>query len=135
MPEQPILIVDIDGVVADEPFKGAVYSPEGGWDYTKCIVLEGGKEAMIRYTEWGYFIHFFTARWVEDYDVTFKWLKDNGIPFGKLQCGKPRGAAYIDDRAIEFKHPRNGGNRVQGWDRVDGFLNPDTRDKDILKEY
>lgn len=89
------VIVDFDGTLCE-----AAWSPErpderpiGAIKPVNIIKLRELKRA-------GWFILIYTARPWDDEAVVLRWLRENDVPFDELSCGKPLGAAYIDDLAI-----------------------------------
>jgi hypothetical protein len=67
---------------------------------------EGIGEPIIQTIEWcnqqtanGYKIIVHTSRaWAEYKDIE-KWLKDHGVQYREIHCGKPLYAKYVDDKA------------------------------------
>jgi len=89
------IVVDFDGTLCE-----AAWSPDrpderpiGTIKPVNIIKLRELKRA-------GWDILIYTARpWADAYTLLC-WLEDNDVPYDWLRCGKPLGAAYIDDLAI-----------------------------------
>jgi uncharacterized HAD superfamily protein len=96
------VVIDIDGVLADEAHPGEVYSSAAGWCYDKCIPLPHGIELVKRLKAAGCFVTLYTARWEKQRAMTEEWLKRHGVPYDVLQMDKPSGAIYIDDRGFRW---------------------------------
>lgn len=87
------IIIDLDGTICTEEkmFSRSLAKP-----------LTGAVEAVNFLYENGHTIIIYSARlWIE-YEMTFKWLQDNGVKFHQLVLGKPQGDVWIDDRALTF---------------------------------
>lgn len=50
----------------------------------------------------------YTSRWWGDYNVVFKWLKDNIVPFDDIICGKFKADLFVDDKNIN--------TTLEAWD-------------------
>jgi len=88
-----VLIIDIDGTICTKV-------PVG--EYDKADPLPGAVEAMNHLREAGFRIFFYSSRHFIHWDVTTKWLRDNGFEYEGLILNKPLGMYYIDDKAIRF---------------------------------
>ena len=51
----------------------------------------------------GQFIILYTARSWSEYKMTEMWLKQNGVLYSLLLCGKPTYDLWVDDRSINAK--------------------------------
>jgi len=101
--------VDIDGVLAAEPYKGAVYSTEAGWCYENCVPLPNGFELVRRLKAKGFRVVLYTARWEANRGVTEKWLRDYGLEglYDELRMDKQSAVMYIDDRGFRWDDARD----------------------------
>ena len=88
------LIIDLDGTICSEEkqFSRALARP-----------LEGAVNSLQILKSRGHTIIIYSARTWAEYEVTFEWLKEHGIPFDQLILGKPQGDYWIDDRALGFE--------------------------------
>jgi uncharacterized HAD superfamily protein len=102
------VVVDIDGVLADEAHKGDVYGDVAGWRYERCIPLRYGIELVRRLKAAGCFVTLYTARWEKQRAMTEEWLKRYEVPYDVLQMDKPSGAIYIDDRGYRWREEEGG---------------------------
>lgn len=101
--EKPIIVFDLDGVIAGGS-KEEIYSDSAGWAFEKCHVLEGAREGLARLSQ-DYTLVLSTARRETDTEKTIEWLDDNGLShfFDSIEVGKkPIGDLYIDDRGCSF---------------------------------
>lgn len=80
--------VDLDGTLADSVWP----QPGIGEPIIKTV------ELCQQFSEQGYKIIIHTARPWGDYRNIERWLKDHGIKFKEIQCGKPLYAHYLDDK-------------------------------------
>lgn len=97
MKEEPtVYAVDLDGTLSEEmnnwrEYKDAPPIPDNIAKINE--LFENGNKIII-----------YTARHQEDLDVTMKWLKDNGVKFHKLVCGKLRADFYIDENSLRMEN-------------------------------
>lgn len=89
-----VIAVDLDGTIC---------SIES--DYSKCKLLPDVLDTLNWLKEKGSYIAIHTARQLEDYKVTMKWLKDNRVPFDFISMGKLKAGLYVDDKSF---NPING---------------------------
>ncbi len=87
------LIIDLDGTICKE---------EKRENRHKAILLKNAKKSLDKFKKLNHTIIIYTSRGWNEYEMTFKWLKKNKIPFDQLVMGKPIGEYWIDDRAIKF---------------------------------
>lgn len=116
------VVVDIDGVIADEASPGEVYSREAGWPYEKCIVLPKGLELVYLVKSLGYTVCLHTARPMFEREKTEAWLKRNGVPFDSLVMGKPQGMLYVDDRGLRWDEKSEPEDAVKVLFREEGSV-------------
>jgi uncharacterized HAD superfamily protein len=88
------IVVDIDGVVCIDTRKHT--------DYEVREPLLKGIQMVQKLKRDGHTVILHTARWLEDYPVTYEWLIRHEVPFDKLVMGKPLGDVYIDDKALRW---------------------------------
>lgn len=91
MPRRRTAVVDFDGTIAAyDGWKGVgVYGEP----------LPGARATLADLQAAGWEIIVFTSRnWEERVHIE-AYLRRHGIPFTQVVCGKPLGAAYIDDRS------------------------------------
>lgn len=88
--------VDLDGTIADTDFSRPV--PES---YVEAKLKPLAQESMIDLNSLANVV-IYTARDPRYYELTAKWLKKNGVPYGALILGKPVADLYIDDLAINY---------------------------------
>ena len=86
--------VDLDGTLCEST------SPDR-YAYAKPKVDEIAKCNKLH--EMGHFIQIYTARSWAMYDLTIRWLLQNGVKFDILVCGKLLGHANIDDMNCTFE--------------------------------
>ena len=88
------IVVDIDGILTKETYGfGEEY-------YPKRTPNKYTIQTLQEYSERGYTIVLFSARYPEDLDMTREWLNENNVPFDEIVLGKPQAEFYIDDKAI-----------------------------------
>lgn len=87
------IIIDLDGTICTE---------ERTFSRCNAKPLDGAVEAVNKLFEKGNIIIIYSARSWPEYDMTYKWLKNNSLKFHQLIMGKPIGDYWIDDRAIAF---------------------------------
>ena len=95
--------MDFDGVLANNT---------GHPDYLITTPIEGAKETLTELRKRGWRVIIYTARPYSDYENIERFLKDNGIPFKYIVCGKLLAAKYYDDRNVGFKEGQ------EGWDML-----------------
>lgn len=95
------IAIDIDGTILPEgpTFDRYLKSP-----------FEGAVQKVNRLVQSGHTVFFFTGRSWSEYDITYKWLTDNGFVFSYLICGKPIYDIFVDDRSIN------------GFDRIENLM-------------
>lgn len=69
--------------------------------------VRGAKDAIRAMKDGGCFITVFTNRLDQRWTWVRDWMDRNGIPFDRIQCGKPFYEVFIDDKAAKF----------EGWDK------------------
>lgn len=94
------LCIDLDGVVATDTKERPVYKAD--WDYSYCVPVPGAKGALEYLKRLGHTITLHSTRWVENMEVTLKWLAVHDIPYDEVVLGKPAGDVYLDDRGYRF---------------------------------
>lgn len=87
------IVVDMDGVLCSEmpTFERSLAEP-----------LPGAAAGLLALKGSGYRVVIYTARGWQEYDMTYRWLKNHDMVFDVLMCGKPIADLWIDDRAISF---------------------------------
>ncbi|HEC64010.1 MAG TPA: hypothetical protein ENI23_01810 [bacterium] len=87
------IVIDIDGTICEEKptFERVLAKP-----------LNGAISSIKTLKDQGHFIILYTARGWAEYEMTYLWLTNRGIPFDVLLMGKPIYDVWIDDRAIKF---------------------------------
>lgn len=88
------IIVDLDGTICSE---------EKTYSRSLAQPKPGAVESLKEFEEAGHTIIIYSGRSWPEYEMTFEWLKRNGVPFHQLILGKPIGDVWIDDRALEFQ--------------------------------
>ena len=99
------IIIDLDGTICSE---------EKTYSRSLAKVKVGAKEAIQKLFDAENIIIIYSARSWMEYEMTFHWLQNNGIPFHQLILGKPIGDVWIDDRAIPFE---------ENWETIAEKLN------------
>lgn len=101
-----IICFDIDGTICTQR-KG---------DYENAQPLEKALEVVNRLYQEGFYIIFFTARFMgrfeqdttkvyqHGYEMTLRQLKSWGFQFHELHLGKPSHHILVDDKALFFNH-------------------------------
>jgi CMP-N,N'-diacetyllegionaminic acid synthase len=99
-----VLVVDIDGTLTNGEFPYADATP-------RLDVIE----KVNAFYDAGWRIELFTARGMNRFadtgypkqhaeeaflSLTYKWLRDHGVKFHRLQFGKPAAIYYIDDKSL-----------------------------------
>jgi len=83
--------IDIDGVLCSE---------ETSYErYDATPFIENIAVINQLYDD-GHTIILFSARGWNEYDMTMLWLKNYGVKFHQLLCGKPIFDIFLDDRAV-----------------------------------
>lgn len=116
------IVVDLDGTIC--PIKTTDQS------YADLEPMPGAVERLCQLRAAGHYIIIMTARNMATCqsnvgqvmksvgEITFEWLRRNGVEYDEIYFGKPNAEAYIDDRAIRFS----------GWDSItDTFLKQHAR--------
>jgi histidinol phosphatase-like enzyme len=83
-------------------FDDTIVKNTGFPDFEPTEIIDGAKEALDELVKNGYKLVIFTARSWSDHELVEDFLKDNGIKFKSVICGKPLFHRMIDDRNIEF---------------------------------
>jgi uncharacterized HAD superfamily protein len=85
-------VIDIDGVICEErpTFERSLAAP-----------TTFAREAISTLAKSGYRIILHTARSWSEYEVTVRWLYDNGIFYDSLVMGKPVADIVVDDRSVK----------------------------------
>jgi len=100
---RPVIVVDLDGVLAYEG-DTLVYGDVAGWCYEKCLPVPGASKFLKKLRK-KYFIIIQSARPADAMVVTRDWLAQHSMVYDDLSVGsKPRAALYVDDRAFHFYH-------------------------------
>lgn len=97
--------IDLDGVLCEKPDIGVI-------DYQLIYCSSIAKPEVIDkvnslYDD-GNIIIIYSARHLQDYNVTRSWLYSNGVKYDLLVLGKPWADYYIDDRALRPEEWLNG---------------------------
>lgn len=89
-PKIPIVIFDLDGTLAYSvwPNRGQIGEP-----------IPEGVEMLWYYARKGYRTEIYTARPHIDHGLIWNWVHNHGLPIDAVNCGKPFGGLYVDDRA------------------------------------
>lgn len=88
---EKIIVIDMDGTICSIDD-----------DYSKCVLLEGAKEAIDKIRSKDFLIHIHTGRHILNSSLTINWLNENNIIYDHIVFGKPPAKYYIDDKGIEF---------------------------------
>lgn len=93
-PRSDLLWVYID---LDKTLAEGVWTPERP---TRAIgaPIQANVSKAVEVAKHGYKIVIFTSRPWTDYEAIEAWLEWNLIPWHHIQCGKPLGVLYVDDR-------------------------------------
>ena len=83
--------IDIDGVLCSE---------ETYYDRYDAIPFVDNIAVINQLYDDSHTIILFSARGWNEYDMTLLWLKDHGVKFHQLLCGKPIFDIFLDDRAV-----------------------------------
>lgn len=92
-----IAVVDLDSTLAYP-----TWSP----DQKRSVIGDPIPENIEKLKELvanDYEIQIFTARHWGDRPMIMAWLDEHLIPYDSVQCGKPFGAVYVDDKAINSR--------------------------------
>jgi predicted mannosyl-3-phosphoglycerate phosphatase (HAD superfamily) len=103
MPRKPKVMVDFDGVIHQYSKgwgDGTIYDPP----------VPGAKNTLQALEDEGYQIVVFSTR---DASQIVPWLKKFEFPAYRVTNQKEGAAAYIDDRAIEFKDWYSAANQLR----------------------
>ena len=91
------IFFDIDGVITIET---------AGWSKEAYMARTPNKKTIplinYFYNRGKYKITLYTARHLEDREVTEKWLRIHGVKYHELILGKPHYDILIDDKAFQF---------------------------------
>lgn len=87
------IIIDLDGTICSE---------EKTFSRANAVLLEGAVDAVNKLYDAGNTILIYSARTWAEYEMTVKWLSQNGVKYHQLLLGKPIGDVWIDDRALRF---------------------------------
>ena len=91
--QKKIYCIDIDGVLTNET---------EGHDYVnRTANLENIARVNCLHRA-GHIINLFTSRFLEDEEVTIKWLTDNNVKYHALLLGKPQYDFIVDDKTISL---------------------------------
>ena len=91
------ILVDFDGTLAE-----ALWTPENPTTRIGAPIRLNILKVREAHRA-GWEIVIFTARPLRDHNLLDAWLHAHGVPFDRIICGKPLGAAYIDDRNIDIR--------------------------------
>lgn len=91
-------MIDLDGTLCEEGVD---------IDQTTIKPFPGAVEAVNKMFDEGHVVVIWTGRSWTKYQMTEKWLKDNGFKFTQILMGKPIANLIIDDRSRHFN----------GWDK------------------
>ena len=94
------LVCDLDNVIARDTKERPVYKAD--WNLSFCVPAPGAKEALEYLKRKGWTIIIHSARWVDNMEVTLKWLDVHEIPYDDIILGKPAGDVYLDSRGYRF---------------------------------
>lgn len=89
------IAIDIDGTICSE---------ERTFERPLALPINGAKEALQLLKENQNTIILWTARGWEQFRITERWLRDNGMVYDQLLMGKPMVDLFIDDRARQFSN-------------------------------
>jgi len=89
-PRIPIVVFDLDSTLATTTW------PER---YTIGPPIPEGVALLKHYAEQGYRIEILTARPHIDHGLIWHWIHQHKLPVDAVNCGKPFGGLYVDDRA------------------------------------
>lgn len=90
-----VICVDLDGTLSEEM---------DDWrKYAEAPPIEENIAKVRRMYEAGHTIIIYTARPMDDWRVTKRWLYQNNVPYERLEMGKFRGDLYIDNNSIRME--------------------------------
>lgn len=87
------IVFDIDGTICTESF-----AQERIFAHPKQNIID----AINKLYSEGCVIILYTARGWDQFKLTEYWLKQNGVKYNLLMCGKPIYDYWVDDRSL---HP------------------------------
>jgi len=92
--EYPVAVVDLDGLLTNEPDCDPTV-------YARATPNEAQIAKLRAWRQGGGHVVIHTARWPQDRNLTMRWLAQHNVPFDELVMGKPRGDIYVDDRNVD----------------------------------
>lgn len=96
-----VAVFDLDGTLAEPvwPDRSRIGDP-----------IPTGVSMLNKYAARGYTIIIDTARRIWDKPMVVAWVKKHNLPVDGIRCGKKiKAAVYVDDRALRFVRPIEGG--------------------------
>jgi hypothetical protein len=111
----PIVVCDIDDVIADGDPKGIYTADNDFWDFIKCKPNPSGIRMLKELSHAGAKIILNTSRQGKYRRVTEKWLLQHNIPYDELYMDKPFGDIYIDDKNFAFTSQQLKAQRTGNW--------------------
>jgi hypothetical protein len=99
VPERAELLwymVDLDGCIAEAVYDSS--DPSTAMKIGPPILKNIAKLHEVVYAGYKVVIH--TSKPWAAHEAIAAWLEHYGVPYKTIQCGKPLGHRYVDDRAI-----------------------------------